>query len=617
MVARWLAVVALVGCGSARDTQRSLVEPPHARAATPAPAPTEGPGSQPRATSNTTAEPAGAGAIGSLEPSAPKAALASPLPSDVVFLLRSLDPLDYERYARFAEHSRIEVGKGQLQSFDRGADPDVLFVSSAEEASVRVYSRSAKRLRRNIPVADFAPLDTRAMLGWPGVGKNGENLFVVGSERGLTLVSSEDGTSELLAEQRVHGLRWSPDWNILIASTSDVATQTSVLTFYQRYDRILKPIARQAFDERVDGCALSADNRLLALSLYPSGDVRVIDLATQTDWVRTPGPSFNGDVEFSPDGRHLAVGGGGLLVIDLLNPARRAFYSHLGNNIARVHFSPSGDAIVTSSFDGRLRIFGLRDLPLAAGDSPNEPGASATRTGLELVLLKTLRHTGTANVYDFLFAPDGALLSASGDRTLREFRDTARTSEPPRGERRRFLTLDQWRSADPAGALPWPSPAVPPTLNGHYRPAELSGPARPALLRPGAYACKIGEIYKLRECTVSRETGGYTVLSFGAGNLLELDAVVFADGDVTRLSGWLTQESSIVGCRGCEKQPIHGLLRGSGNNWKGVLTFRNYYDPYVLPPRPAADVKLEESLDSFPIELHYRGEGPATSKRSE
>ena len=54
--------------------------------------------------------------------------------------------------------------------------------------------------------------------------------------------------------------------------------------------------------------------------------------------------------------------------------------AHFGNNIHRVRFSPSGDALAVSSYEGKVRVF------------------DATTKGPTLPLRKLLRHSGTANV---------------------------------------------------------------------------------------------------------------------------------------------------------------------------------------------------------------------------
>lgn len=113
-------------------------------------------------------------------------------------------------------------------------------------------------------------------------------------------------------------------------------------------------------------------------------------------------------------------------------------------------------------------------------------------------------------------------------------------------------------------------------------------------------------MYKLRDCWVRKGPEGHTLLEFAPDNLLGLQGVLYDDGDVVRFEGWLTEPSSVVGCQGCEQQPMHAVFRGSGKSWKGLLKFRNYYDPYSLPEPPEPDVKFEAANDRFPLMLQFR-----------
>jgi hypothetical protein len=521
------------------------------------------------------------------------------LPEDRAFVEAPLPRFDPDRYASFREMSRLTVGQSQLHQVDLLQGGNVVLALSDAEAQVRVYDRASKRLLNKIDIDGFQRFRTGAVLSWPAPGGTtpAENttssntaLFVAATQFGLLLVSADTGkVLRTLATNPARNLRWSADGQLLVAVDSNLETQSSVLHIYQRDDQTLSAIGMLEFSERIDGFDLSRDNRLLALSHYPSSDLRVVDLQHGIDVFRIPGPRYAGDVALSPDGRLVAVGGDGLLLVDLLDPSRRAFHSHFYNNVSHVRFSPSGDAVVASAYDGRLRVFGVEERQV---DQQRQ---------LALVLLKELRHAGSANVYSFVFEPDGnGLVSVSGDQTIRTFR-AARRSSPNDGAEP--LTYRSWASA-PARL----QPSVPqlPLKDGHYLPASLAGPARPARIRPGRYACKISDIYKLRDCVVKKSPTGHTTLEFLPGNLLSLKGVLFDDGPVVRFEGWLTEASTIVGCDGCQRQPIHGLFRGTGGSFRGLLTFRNYHDPHRLPPAPDANAAIEEANDRFPLVLQFR-----------
>jgi hypothetical protein len=548
------------------------------------------------ANSANAAHPSGAGSPNVLATPRASGALALDLPASAAFVKRGLPAPRPERYSAFAEASRIHVGRTHLRQVDLFPGDAWLLAVSDDEATVRVYERAPARLVGNHPVPGFRRFETGGVLAWPEapprfVASSGEGLFLHDAKTGALLAT--------LARERLLDLRFSPDRTLLVAREAAPPEASSKLHVYALLSAgsapNVRPAGALALPERVDAWDLSADNRLLATALYPSGDLFVLDLASGSEVLRVPGPDFGGDVAFSPDGRFVAMGGQGLLLVDLVNPARRAYYSLFQNNVGHVRFSPSGDAVLASSYDGCLRVF--------RWDTRARDG----RSGLSLALVQTLRHEGQANVYGFVFEAGGdGLVSVSGDRTVRTFRAPKASAPSPNAAPRTFLTLADWARREPDAARPFPPAPEPSMRDGHYHPPALDGAPRPASLRPGRYACKIDLLYKLRDCQVEKDAKGHTRLRFGPGNLLELEGVLYDDGPVVRLEGWLTAPSTIVGCDGCEKQPLHAVLRGGGDRYQGFLKFRNYYDPYVPPEPPGADEKIAAAIDRFPVVLEFR-----------
>jgi WD40 repeat protein len=341
-----------------------------------------------------------------LEPdksTAPENPRALKLPIDPEYLGIGLPPVDPGRYRKWKQKGRIRVGQTHLSSAAlTGRGDSVLLAMSGAEATVRVYERESRRLLANHAIPGYGQFDRGDLTGWPD--PSGEALFLFGKADGLWLFHA--GSGEPLArldETPVWQLRWSPDERILVAGLSRIPGQTSDLTFFHRTGpRTLEQLGTIAFGERVDGWALTRDNRYLVVIFYPSDTVELIDLHTGESRWRSSAPKFHGDVAISPDGRTVAVGGESLLLLDVGDPSRRVYFAEFGNNIGRVLFSPSGDAVVTSSYDGRVRIF--------------EHDISAQR----IKLVKKLKHAGQSNVYELLFHDGGVgLISTSGDRTIR------------------------------------------------------------------------------------------------------------------------------------------------------------------------------------------------------
>jgi WD40 repeat protein len=338
------------------------------------------------------------------EPAAPEPPLKIFLAPDYELLGRTPPARAPERYRKWRQKARIAVGRSHLDAAAASPDESLLLVMSDMEATVRVYDRGSKRLVGNWAVDGFeaGKFERGDVAFWPDLERG--PAFVVGSTRGIALYAATTGERiASLSERPVWSLRWSPDGRYLLCAEADIGTQTSVLTIFRRAaGPRLEELRRVPLDARLDGWALSADNRFLAATYYPSDTLELIDLHTGEIAWRVKAPQYTSSVDVSPDGSRVAIGGDRAVVFDRTDPARRASYEKFGNNLHEVRFSPSGDALAVSSYDGHVRILSA------------DPGAKA------LKLIKDLRHGGTANVYSLQFLDGGdALLSSSGDETVR------------------------------------------------------------------------------------------------------------------------------------------------------------------------------------------------------
>lgn len=509
------------------------------------------------------------------------------LPVDAAFVAAPL-PDAGPPLATFREQSRILVGKGYL--YDVALLPENLVATSSDdEATLRVYDRGTKQLVGNFPVPGFSRFATGHILPWPG----DEPSVLVASAAGLFRMHARSGVVEAqLSDKPFHTIRHAPGQRVLVATSKKTAAQRSTLSFFEHVGSAeLRPLGTLTFDERVDSFDLTRDHRLLAVTQYPSNTLRVLDLAKGgQELFRMPTPRYAGDCAFSPDGRFVAVGGEGVLVVDLINPTRRAFFGHVLNNVGHIRFTPRGDALLASSFDGRIRAFSLE---------------TAADGSLRLALATELVHTAGANVYGFALTPDAStLISVSGDRHLRTF---AGQRAPGVTAPAHFRTLDQWAAIEPALSRPRALVDLGSVKDGRYILPSLSKAPRPSRIRSGRYDCKISRMYKLRGCTVERDAAGHTILTFESDNLLSLRGVVYDDGPVVRFEAALVDKSNVVDCDGCERQPLLGVFRGDRGHYEGLLTFRTLFDPYTLPEAPRPDVPLEEASDRFYMQLRARG----------
>ncbi|MBN2341618.1 MAG: hypothetical protein JXX29_02755 [Deltaproteobacteria bacterium] len=319
------------------------------------------------------------------------------------YLTVPVDAPNEKRYRRWKPKTRIRVGQTHLSTADWSVDETHLLLMSDAEAAIRIYALPSKKLVGRYWVDGFSPdtFSAGEALFWPST-RDGLR-FVVGNDTGLAIYSALDGTLiERVNSYQVSQLRFSPDNRYLLCTRAHIDTQTTTLYVYARVEdsNTLAVVGVIESDERIEDLALSRDNQLLAITYYPSNTVALYDVQTGTEKWKVDAPVYTNSIDISPDGAVVAVGGNRLLLIDAISPARQATYRKFNNNIHRVRFSPSGDAVAASSYDGHVRIV-----------------SSDVQTS-ELTLLADLRHGGTANVYSIEFRTDGSgLVSSSGDKS--------------------------------------------------------------------------------------------------------------------------------------------------------------------------------------------------------
>jgi WD40 repeat protein len=303
-----------------------------------------------------------------------------------------------QRYEDWRLLRTINVAQSHLFLADISRDQRFLIAASSSEAKLRLYDVASGKLRGAHAVPGYEPFGRGDFVLWPGATP----LAAFGGDTGIDLIDAVSGkVLERLAKESVWELRLSDDERVLGASHAKIPEQTSTLTFYQLAGRKLELALRLEFSERVDDWDLSSDKRVLALTYYPSNDIELIDLSSRSILWTIPGPQNGASVDISADDGRVVVGGATLLLADV-EGERLAGFGKFGNNIDHVRFSPSGDAIAASSYDGHVRIVS------AQFDTP------------ELSLRKDLRHGEGANVYAVEFTEDGKrLVSSSGDQTIR------------------------------------------------------------------------------------------------------------------------------------------------------------------------------------------------------
>ncbi|HUT77833.1 MAG TPA: hypothetical protein VM285_09120, partial [Polyangia bacterium] len=398
-----VSALALAACGA----------PDSPRRATPDPA---GPSAPPRIAGGPAApdanpmampappEPEPAESVAAVPPEPEAPVLRVELEPDGAFLARPRPAASPAAYRVWREKRRIQVGQTHLGHADLSPDGKLLLVMSGMEATVRIYDTASGVLVANHQIPGFGQFGRGTAVFWPQTDR--EPAFVFGSEQGIDLRGARDGrVLARLSDAPVWELTWSPDRRYLVAVQSEIPAQRSTVTFFRVLpDRRLEQLASASFPHRVDALSLSDDNRRMAYLTYPADELVFHDLAAGERIWSIPAPQYAAGVDISPDGTLVAAGGAELVLVAAADPLRRSYATDFGNNICQARFSPSGDVVAASSYDGHVRIF------------------PADLSKPKLKLLKDLRHAGQANVYSVLFLGDGSgLWSSSGDKTLRKF----------------------------------------------------------------------------------------------------------------------------------------------------------------------------------------------------
>lgn len=162
---------------------------------------------------------------------------------------------------------------------------------------------------------------------------------------------------------------------------------------------------RAQCEHRPDGWALSPDGRYLAIAYYPAEHVEILDLQEETVVSTVKLPKWGSAIAISPDGKWLALGGERLQVASFPDGHIVAEDTVYENNIDSVRFTPQGDLLLASAYDGKARSYVF---PKDLSDTKKLPKP------------QLLRHGGTANVYALGLTPDGRMLvTSSGDKTVK------------------------------------------------------------------------------------------------------------------------------------------------------------------------------------------------------
>jgi WD40 repeat protein len=292
----------------------------------------------------------------------------------------------------------ISVGKGYLYKAAFSRDEQSVFVLSQQDGVFRQYALKTGHLLQQVPLNDFKEFEAVDF-----APHTHENVFIIRDQGLSTLNLSTGKIITVLGLDGGDQIEELAPPGLFALSNRRIEPQSGTVTLVWMDGGAPTEALRILSDERPDGVALSSDGRYLALNVYPSNYVYLTDLVARRLVHRLSPPQWGASVAFSPDGQLLALGGAELHVHDTTTGALVARDTGYGNNIGNLRFTPQGDLLLTSAFDGKARSYVLGSTPIRDLRTP-----------------QTLRHRGSANVYGLGLAHDGRkLATSSGDTTVK------------------------------------------------------------------------------------------------------------------------------------------------------------------------------------------------------
>jgi WD40 repeat protein len=214
----------------------------------------------------------------------------------------------------------------------------------------------------------------------------------------------------------VWGLALDPSNRILVTSSEDKTVRVWDISGRGELLRVLRPPVGEGEEGHIFAVALSPDGKIVACGgrtgSPKQGDacVYLFDRATGAMIRRIGGfPGWVQHLVFTPNGRFLAVvtgeGGGkasrsGMKIFRLPDYALVAEDREYGNYVKWVESDPTGSRVVTSCYDGFVRLY---DLSTFSGHDSSSPRPIAP--------VSKISPPGGQRPWGLAFSPDGTLLA--------------------------------------------------------------------------------------------------------------------------------------------------------------------------------------------------------------
>ncbi len=401
-------LLTVVGCGSRETEPRAPVKTAEAQVAAEVTAPPQVPSEVKSVGTGAKEEPSGllvpaeveaqtqtfgSGLVAKFEMRQPPWALLAvdrPVRSDG-------DPPSFTYWGR---RSTIPVGKQELTYAELSPDGEwVVAMSQTEGVIYRFDTHNIREIERT-PIPEFDRHNPGALKLWPKEGDDEVRVLHVGP-LGHRIIDLRSGAVRTLSTVPGMFVRVGNGFHTIgsvLTGPDGVASRFDL--FLRTAERAHVPALSLELRGRLQDFVLTQDTKHLVALDPNSNRVHVFDLA-ERKIVREFEIGGNArTIALSPDERYLAVGGRDLRVFEFESGRLVGRETGYGGDIHLVRFSPAGESLVTTSYDGRIRIFAL--------------------DGGRLRSRQTLRHQRVANVYAISFSDDARVMAtSSGDRSIK------------------------------------------------------------------------------------------------------------------------------------------------------------------------------------------------------
>lgn len=297
----------------------------------------------------------------------------------------------------------ITIGQGYIHQAEFAPDEQSVIALSTQNGHIYRYDLSGKLLQE-VELPRFRQFDDAVFATMPEITERPQ--LIVARPTGTSVLDLESGQFDFLEYiPPGNGVAHTGRTGLYGISYRKINPQSGEIRFQWINGDIAAVLE---CSHRPDEWAMTSDGRYLAVSYYPADQVEILDLRERKLIGQVNLPKWGSAVAISPDRTVMAVGGEKLQIVRFPSGEVLAEDARFGNNIHEVRFTPQGDLLLVSAYDGKARSYALpKDLSTISS----------------LPRPQSLNHLGQANVYALGLTKDGRMLvTSSGDKTIKIWR---------------------------------------------------------------------------------------------------------------------------------------------------------------------------------------------------